>query len=92
MVQPYGLGDMLFITPVLRALRLVSSVERVDLLIGSRTKEIIASNPHVNDIYVIDKDKMPRWQPEHVNQVTAANVANYFENCQPELTLINSHD
>jgi len=57
-VQPYGLGDMLFITPVLRALRLIPSVERVDLLIGSRTQEIIASNPHVNDIYVIDKDKM----------------------------------
>lgn len=57
-VQPYGLGDMLFITPVLRALRLIPTVERVDMLIGSRTREIIASNPHVDDIYVIDKDKM----------------------------------
>lgn len=36
---------------------------------------------------LIDKDKMPRWQPEHVEQVTAADVATYFENCQPELTL-----
>ena len=41
---------------------------------------------------LIDKDKMPRWQPAHVNQVTPANVANYFENCQPELGLINTHE
>lgn len=41
---------------------------------------------------LIDKDKTPRWQPEQINQVTSANVANYFENCQPELTLINLHD
>ncbi len=57
-VQPFGIGDMLFITPVLRALRLIPTVERVDILIGSRTRSVIQANPHVDDIYVIDKDKM----------------------------------
>ncbi len=57
-VQPYGLGDMLFISPVLRALRLIPTVERVDILIGSRTRSLIQANPHINEIYVVDKDKM----------------------------------
>lgn len=57
-VQPYGIGDLLFITPVLRALRLIPTVERVDLMIGSRTRAVIQANPHVSDIVVIDKDKM----------------------------------
>ncbi len=55
-VQPYGLGDMLFISPVLRALRLIPGLERVDMLVGSRTKNLIQANPHIDDIYVIDKD------------------------------------
>ena len=62
-VQPYGIGDTLFITPVLRALRLIPSVETVDLLIGSRTKDIIVNNPHINEIFVIDKDKMRDKKP-----------------------------
>lgn len=57
-VQPYGIGDLLFITPALRALRLIPTVERVDLMIGSRTRAVIQANPHVDDIIVIDKDKM----------------------------------
>lgn len=57
-VQPYGIGDLLFITPVLRALRLIPTVEKVDLLLGSRTQEVIQANPHINDITILDKDKM----------------------------------
>jgi len=58
-VQPYGLGDALFITPVLRALRNLPSVERVDLLLGSRTEPVFQNNPHVDRIFSIDKD---RWR------------------------------
>jgi len=56
-VHPYGLGDFLFVTPVLRALRLISSVEKVDLLLGSRTAEIVRENPHVDEIFVVDKGR-----------------------------------
>src|SRR5262249_47960476 len=52
-VHPYGIGDLLFVTPVLRALRLLPSVERVDLLLGSRTDAVVRANPHVDDIFVI---------------------------------------
>ncbi len=59
-VQPYGIGDLLFLTPVLRALRLMPGVEIVDLLLGSRTDAVIRSNPHIDKIYSIDKDKVHR--------------------------------
>jgi ADP-heptose:LPS heptosyltransferase len=45
-------------TPVLRALRTIPSVERVDLLLGSRTEALFRNNPHVDRIFSIDKD---RW-------------------------------
>ena len=55
-VQPYGIGDLLFLTPVLRALRQISGVETVDLLLGSRTEAVIADNPHVGEFFLINKD------------------------------------
>lgn len=59
-VQPYGIGDLLFVTPVLRALRLLPTVGTVDLLLGSRTREVVEHNPHVDEIFVLDKDKLHR--------------------------------
>lgn len=59
-VHPYGIGDLLFATPVLRALRLVPTVEKVDLLLGSRSDSAVRSNPHVDEIFVIDKDRLRR--------------------------------
>jgi len=58
-VQPYGIGDALFVTPLLRALRTLPSVETVDLLLGSRTGAVFRNNPHVDRIFAIDKG---RWQ------------------------------
>lgn len=59
-VQPYGIGDLLFLTPVLRALRLIPTVEAVDLLLGSRTDSVVRNNPHIDKIFSIDKDKVHR--------------------------------
>jgi heptosyltransferase-2 len=59
-VHPYGIGDLLFVTPVMRALRLIPRVETVDLLLGSRTREVVENNPHINEIFVVDKDRAHR--------------------------------
>ncbi len=56
-VQPYGIGDALFMTPLLRALRTIPTVEAVDLLLGSRTEPVFRNNPHVDQIFSIDKEK-----------------------------------
>ncbi len=54
-VQPYGIGDLLFLTPVFRALK-KAGVENIDLLLGSRTEAVVVSNPSIHKIYSIDKD------------------------------------
>ena len=54
-VQPYGIGDALFTTPLLRSLRALPTVESVDLLLGSRTEAVFKNNPHVDQILSIDK-------------------------------------
>lgn len=59
-VHPYGIGDLLFVTPVMRALRLIPTVEAVDLLLGSRTREVVENNPHIDNIFVVDKDRVHR--------------------------------
>ena len=64
-VQPYGIGDLLFLTPVLRALRVLPTVEKVDLLLGSRTDAVLRGNPHVDEIMVVNKDlfhKQGKWK------------------------------
>ncbi len=59
-VQPYGIGDLLFLTPVFRAARVLPGLERLDLLLGSRTAEIVRRNPHVDEVMVVDKDLFHR--------------------------------
>ncbi len=56
-IQPYGIGDALFMLPLLKALKTQKSVQRIDLILGSRTSQILENFPYVNDIFVIDKDK-----------------------------------
>ncbi len=55
-VHPFGIGDALFLTPVIRALR-SAGAEKIDLVLGSRTRAIFQNNPRVDEIFVIDRDK-----------------------------------
>jgi len=54
LIHPFGIGDALFITPVIRALK-ESGVRQIDLLLGSRTREIFETNPHMSQIFEWDK-------------------------------------
>lgn len=56
-IQPYGIGDTLFMLPFLKALKDQMAVERIDCIIGPRTKPIMENCPAINDIFVVDKDK-----------------------------------
>jgi len=54
-VNPFGIGDCLFITPLLRALKEQGSAERIILLLGSRTNEVFKENPYVSKTIPIDR-------------------------------------
>src|SRR5512142_1539293 len=55
--QPYGIGDAIFMLPFLAALRQQKDVDRLDVILGSRTRILFENSHLVNDISVIDKDK-----------------------------------
>lgn len=57
-VQPFGIGDALFITPLLRALKEEAGAEQLDLVLGSRTREIFETNPFVDRIFTVDMDHL----------------------------------
>ncbi|QAT17005.1 ADP-heptose--lipooligosaccharide heptosyltransferase II [Candidatus Velamenicoccus archaeovorus] len=59
-VQPYGIGDTLFIFPLLKALKLQRDAERLDVIIGPRTRQLMQLCPYVDEIHVIDKDLWKR--------------------------------
>ena len=67
-IHPFGLGDALFITPLLRSLK-ENGVGEIDLLVGSRTREIFETNPCVHQVFEWDKTpvygnraRLKRWQ------------------------------
>ncbi|OGW81137.1 MAG: hypothetical protein A3G33_10080 [Omnitrophica bacterium RIFCSPLOWO2_12_FULL_44_17] len=55
-VHPFGIGDVLFITPVIRSLK-EQGVQKIDLLLGSRTREIFKYHPDVNEMFEWSKDR-----------------------------------
>ena len=57
-VNPYGIGDVLFSTPLLKSLKEAVRPERIDVLLGSRTREVLKNNPNVDTIYSLDKDEL----------------------------------
>ena len=57
LVNPFGIGDVLFATPLLRALK-ESGVSRLDVILGSRTADVLKTNPYVDEIMSIRKDEL----------------------------------
>lgn len=57
--NPYGIGDCLFTTPLIKALK-ESGVEEIDLLLGSRTKAVFKNNPYVGRLYPLNKGKLAK--------------------------------
>ncbi len=56
-VHPFGIGDALFMTPVIRALN-EQGAKKVDLFLGSRTQELFRHNPFVSEIFVMDHNQL----------------------------------
>lgn len=62
-VNPFGIGDVLFTTPLIRALRLAFPNGTIGYLCNRRTERILKSNPHLNELFIYEKDELVRlWQ------------------------------
>jgi lipopolysaccharide heptosyltransferase II len=50
LIRPDHLGDLLFTTPALRALRAAFPQARITCLVGPWAEAVVASNPHIDEI------------------------------------------
>jgi ADP-heptose:LPS heptosyltransferase len=57
-VNPFGIGDVLFTTPVIRALRLAFPGSHLSYLCNRRTEGILQHNPHLDEIFVYERDEL----------------------------------
>lgn len=56
-INPYGIGDVIFTTPLIRSLKKAWPQTKIVALLGSRTRSVLASNPYVDKIYIFDKGR-----------------------------------
>jgi len=56
-LNPFGIGDVLFSTPLVRAMRKAFPTSRLVYLCNRRTEEILRRNPHLDDVLVFEKDE-----------------------------------
>ena len=67
-VNPFGIGDVLFTTPLIRAVRQAFPKSRLGYVGNRRTESILRTNVSLDDIFVYEKDELvhlwrtDRWQ------------------------------
>lgn len=57
-VNPFGIGDVLFTTPLFRAIRHAFPEAFLGYLCNRRTEPVLQGNPHVNELFVYEKDEI----------------------------------
>ena len=62
-VNPFGIGDVLFTTPLIRAIRRAFPDSHLGYLCNRRTEGMLRGNPHLNEVFVYEKDDVIRlWR------------------------------
>ncbi len=56
-INPFGIGDVLFTIPGLRNLRQAYPQARIVYIANRRTAPMLNSNPHVNQVHVYERDE-----------------------------------
>lgn len=59
-IQPDHIGDVLLATPMVRALRRRFPDSKIDILVGSWAEEIVAHNPDIDDVIVLNFNQFKR--------------------------------
>ncbi len=56
-INPYGIGDVLFTTPVISNLRRAYPQATIAYLANTRTADFLRSNPDIRQVFVYDRDE-----------------------------------
>ena len=67
-INPFGIGDVLFSTPLITTLRKNFPSSFIAFICNKRTRDLLETNPALNEVFVFEKDeyrnlwKKSRWQ------------------------------
>ena len=56
-INPYGIGDVLFTTPVMSNLRRLYPEADIAYLANRRTADFLKSNPDIDQVFVYERDE-----------------------------------
>lgn len=54
--NPFGIGDVLFTTPIVKLLRKSFNQSYIGYICNKRVKEILTTNPNLDEVFVFEKD------------------------------------
>ncbi len=57
-VNPFGIGDVLFTTPLVRAIRRAFPESHLGYLCNRRTERILNDSPHLDELFIYEKDEL----------------------------------
>ena len=57
-INPFGIGDVLFSTPLIRAVRQAFPESWIGYLCNRRTESILRVNPHLDELFIYEKDDL----------------------------------
>ena len=55
-INPFGIGDVLFSTPLINALNKKYPGSSITYICNKRSYDILKNNPHISNIYIFEKD------------------------------------
>ena len=56
-INPFGIGDVLFSTPLISAIKEKYFGSNIAYIVNIRTQEILETNPDVNEVFVFERDE-----------------------------------
>ena len=56
-INPYGIGDVIFTTPVIKNLRRALPAAQIAYLANGRTADFLKQNPDINQVFIYERDE-----------------------------------
>ncbi|MDD5136365.1 MAG: glycosyltransferase family 9 protein [Candidatus Omnitrophica bacterium] len=71
--NPFGIGDVIFSTPLIEVVRKVFPRSYIGYICNRRVSELIKTNPHLNKVFVYEKDEYREiWRRSKIRCVVKA--------------------
>ncbi|MDP6686135.1 MAG: glycosyltransferase family 9 protein [Candidatus Omnitrophota bacterium] len=69
-INPFGIGDVLFSTPLVSAIRRRYQDSYIGYICNIRTKEILETNPDISELFVFERDTYRRlWKESKIKAI-----------------------